>query len=63
MALACIVAGLGGLMAFNEGKTVKRVEGIPVEEYVVLGDVEKVVEGNRLKKQKEKEKEKGNAEL
>ena len=63
MALACIVAGLGGLMAFNEGKAVKKVEGIPVEEEEVLGDVEKVIDGDRLRKQKEKEKENGNAGL
>ncbi|KAL8796771.1 MAG: hypothetical protein Q9195_000854 [Heterodermia aff. obscurata] len=50
VALACIVAGLGGLMAFNEGKAVKRVEGIPVEEEEVLGDVEKGVEGRKQKK-------------
>ncbi|CAF9908959.1 MAG: hypothetical protein HETSPECPRED_008778 [Heterodermia speciosa] len=53
VAMACIVAGLGGLMAFNEGKAVKRVEGIPVEEEEVLRDLEKGVggtKGERLKK-------------
>ncbi|KAI4201937.1 MAG: hypothetical protein LQ346_002050, partial [Caloplaca aetnensis] len=34
VALACIVAGLGGLMVFQEGKRVKAVEGIPVEEAI-----------------------------
>lgn len=40
-------------MAFNEGKAVKRVEGIPVEEEEVLRDLEKGVggtKGERLKK-------------
>ncbi|KAM0802204.1 hypothetical protein BDR22DRAFT_880079 [Usnea florida] len=31
VALACIVAGLGGLMSFQEGKRVKKFEGIPVK--------------------------------
>ena len=43
VALACIVAGLGGLMAFMEGKKIKSVEGIPVKEEEVLNDVEKQV--------------------
>jgi len=30
VALACVVAGLGGLMMFLEGRKVKAVEGIPV---------------------------------
>ncbi|KAK4690275.1 hypothetical protein P7C71_g6474, partial [Lecanoromycetidae sp. Uapishka_2] len=48
VALACIVAGLGGLMCFQEGKRVKAVEGIPVNEAEVLKDVEKdVVEGEK----------------
>ncbi|KAI9846080.1 MAG: hypothetical protein M1837_004336 [Sclerophora amabilis] len=29
VALACIVAGIGGLMVFFEGKRVKKVEGVP----------------------------------
>ena len=41
VALACIVAGLGGLMCFFEGKRIKAVEGIPVEKSEVLKDVEK----------------------
>ncbi|KAL8746548.1 MAG: hypothetical protein Q9190_001432 [Brigantiaea leucoxantha] len=44
VALACIVAALGGLMVFQEGKRVKAVEGIPVEEAEVLRDIEKGVE-------------------
>ncbi|KAL8946204.1 MAG: hypothetical protein Q9222_007374, partial [Ikaeria aurantiellina] len=51
VALACIVAGLGGLMVFQEGKRVKAVEGIPVPEAEVLKDIENQVE--------EKKKEKG----
>ncbi|KAI4284488.1 MAG: hypothetical protein L6R38_001370 [Xanthoria sp. 2 TBL-2021] len=53
VALACIVAGLGGLMVFQEGKRVKAVEGIPVSEAEVLSDIEKGVG------KKEKEKGKG----
>ena len=41
VALACIVAALGGLMAFQEGKRVKAVEGIPLEASETLRDVEK----------------------
>ncbi|KAL8719217.1 MAG: hypothetical protein Q9225_003744 [Loekoesia sp. 1 TL-2023] len=44
VALACIVAGLGGLMVFMEGKRVKAVEGIPVREAEALKDIEKGVE-------------------
>jgi len=29
VALGCIVAGVGGLMIFHEGKYVKKVEGVP----------------------------------
>ena len=43
VALACIVAALGGLMAFLEGKRVKAVEGIPLEEETVKIDEEKPV--------------------
>ena len=55
MALACIVAGLGGLMVFNEGKRVKKIEGIlvPVEEAledVERGVIEKKKEGRKEKK-------------
>ncbi|KAI4120930.1 MAG: hypothetical protein LQ338_006669 [Usnochroma carphineum] len=56
VALACIVAALGGLMVFLEGKRVKAVEGIPVEEAEVLKDIEKGVEEKKEKKGKRKEK-------
>jgi hypothetical protein len=32
VALACIAAGIGGLMVFFEGKRVKKIEGVPVSE-------------------------------
>ncbi|KAL8998486.1 MAG: hypothetical protein Q9169_002429 [Polycauliona sp. 2 TL-2023] len=50
VALACIVAGLGGLMVFREGKRVKAVEGIPVPEAEALKDIERAV----AEKQKQK---------
>ncbi|KAL2043130.1 hypothetical protein N7G274_004190 [Stereocaulon virgatum] len=43
VALACIVAALGGLMAFLEGKRIKSIEGIPVSQEEMLRDVEKDV--------------------
>ena len=52
VALACIVAGLGGLMSFQEGKRVKKFEGIPVKEEEVLADVERDVVGGETKKHK-----------
>ena len=57
MALACIVAGLGGLMQFQEGKRIKAVEGIPVDEAEMLGDVERGVVDREDEEGKEKEKE------
>lgn len=55
VALACIVAGLGGLMSFQEGKRVKKFEGIPVKEGEMLADVERdVVEGGKKNKKKKK---------
>lgn len=55
VALACIVAGLGGLMSFQEGKRVKNFEGIPVKENETLGDVERdVVGGEKKSKRKGK---------
>lgn len=55
VALACIVAGLGGLMSFQEGKRVKGFEGIPVKENETLGDVERdVVGGEKKSKRKDK---------
>lgn len=50
VALACIVAGAGGLMCFLEGKKVKKVEGIPVEAEETLNDVEMAEREKRLKK-------------
>ena len=50
VALACIVAGLGGLMSFQEGKRVKKFEGIPVKEEETLADVERDVVGGEGKK-------------
>ncbi|KAI9885041.1 MAG: hypothetical protein M1823_003175 [Watsoniomyces obsoletus] len=43
VALACIVAGLGGVMVFIEGKKVKKVEGVPVTEddLAILEDLER----------------------
>ena len=63
VALACIVAGLGGLMCFIEGKKVKAVEGIPVPEadmvQEVAKDVEKGETGQNEADEKEAEKGKG----
>lgn len=52
IALACIVAGLGGLMTFQEAKKVKAVEGISPEVNRVVRDIEKGVEGKKLNKEK-----------
>ncbi|KAL8873339.1 MAG: hypothetical protein Q9174_001177 [Haloplaca sp. 1 TL-2023] len=60
VALACIVAGLGGLMVFQEGKRVKAVEGIPVPEAEVLKDIEEQVEEKKKDKEKDKEKQEAN---
>ena len=60
VALACIVAGLGGLMAGAEGKRVKKVEGIPVAEADKLKDIERALEkkeerkGERILEEREK---------
>ena len=54
VALACIVAGLGGLMVFVEGKRVKTIEGIPVEEGEVLADVERGLEEKKKLTEKKK---------
>ena len=40
VALACVVAGLGGLMQFIEGKRIKKVEGIPLDTDEAPKDVE-----------------------
>lgn len=60
IALACIVAGLGGLMTFQEAKKVKAVEGIPPDDADVLRDIEKGVElkqkpGKEEKKQRKQQ--------
>ena len=54
IALACIVAALGGLMTFQEAKKVKAVEGIPPEVNEVVKDVEKAVVLKREMKLEEK---------
>ena len=41
IACACVVAGIGGIMMFVEGKKVKKVEGVPVSFGQVVEDVEK----------------------
>lgn len=59
VALACIVAGLGGLMSFQEGKRVKKFEGIPVKEGEMLADVERdAVDGGKKKRKESKRKDK-----
>lgn len=63
VALACIVAGLGGLMSFQEGKRVKRFEGIPVKEDEMLADVERDVVDGEKKHKKSKRKEKAEVEV
>lgn len=40
IALACVVAGAGGIMTFFEAKKVKAVEGIPVEDEEEKKDIE-----------------------
>lgn len=56
IALACIIAGIGGIMAFKEGKKVKRVEGIPVKTEQVLADVERSLEMEKREEVKGKHK-------
>ena len=51
VALACIVAALGGLMAFLEGKKVKRVEGVPVRVEEAVRDAEKGVGRKEIKRE------------
>lgn len=43
VALACIVAGVAGLMVFWEGKRVKKIEGVPVTEddLAIIEDMER----------------------
>ena len=40
IALACVVAGAGGIMTFFEAKKVKAVEGVPVEDDEKKNDAE-----------------------
>lgn len=64
VALACIVAALGGLMMFTEGKKVKKVEGIPTPVSQRLEDSEAIVfEEEKKLNRKEKKGVKGNAVL
>lgn len=64
VALACIVAALGGLMMFTEGKKVKKVEGIPTPVSQRLEDSEAIVFGEDKKlSKKEKKGAKGNMVL
>ncbi|KIW01075.1 uncharacterized protein PV09_07366 [Verruconis gallopava] len=48
VAIACIVAALGGIMMGLEGRKVKRVEGVPLKTYLVLDDAE-APQGSNLK--------------
>ncbi|KAF2101853.1 hypothetical protein NA57DRAFT_35795 [Rhizodiscina lignyota] len=59
--LACVIAGLGGIMMFKEGKKVKRVEGVPVpeEQQKALLDLEMQV---GWEKSKSTQKDKSSAE-
>ena len=41
IAIACVVAGMGGIMMFVEGKKVKQVEGVPVRMEQTVEDVER----------------------
>ena len=59
VALACIVAALGGLMSFMEGKRTKAVEGIPVPEAEILQEVTKDVEKGEMEKEEKKEEKEG----
>lgn len=55
VALACIVAALGGLMMFTEGKKVKKVEGVPTPVAQRLEDSEALVFEEEKKKTDKKE--------
>ena len=41
ISIGCVVAIIAGLVVFFEGKKIKKIEGIPVQEEEVRGDVEK----------------------
>ena len=52
--LACLVGIVAGLVAFNQGKKVKKVEGVPVEaedSVDPLRDVEKAAQGRHVAKE------------
>ncbi|KAI9852668.1 MAG: hypothetical protein M1838_006125 [Thelocarpon superellum] len=55
VALACIVAGAAGFMQFQEGKKVKRFEGVPVAAGEVIRDVEQGVQLKKEEKEKKRE--------
>lgn len=57
VALACIVAALGGIMMFTEGKKVKKVEGVPTPVAQRLEDSEALVFGEKKKGSKVSEEE------
>jgi hypothetical protein len=46
VAVACIVAGLGGIMMAVEGKKVKKVEGVPPKVAAVVNDAEAQIVGH-----------------
>lgn len=48
IAIACMVAGAGGIVMFKEGKKVKTVEGVQVKETDRQGDVESGLELRRM---------------
>lgn len=50
VALACGVAGAGGIMMYVEGKHVKKVEGVPPKVEQTVKDVEKGVEMKGLRR-------------
>ena len=50
VALACIVAAMAGLMMFNEGKKVKKVEGVPVPMDELVVDEEMADVGKEKKR-------------
>ena len=49
VALACIVAAMAGIMQFNEGKRIKKVEGVPVEVAEEVRDLEAATEKRKTK--------------
>ena len=59
VALACIVAAAAGIMQFNEGKRIKRIEGVPAEVVKGVRDVELGMEEKKKKKGKGKGEQEG----